>query len=718
MAVSKKRSKPGTAKRSSKKTGKKKTTASKKKTTASQKSGKKATTASKKSSKKATTTSKKRASKTSTSASTGGTSKGRSMTSKAKGKGNYDASAIQFLEGVDHVRKRPGMYIGGVNKEGLHHLVWEILDNAVDEVINGHATEIQVELDADHRGITITDNGRGIPVDKHPQLKVPAVVAVFTKLGAGGKFDDASYKHSGGLHGVGAAVANALSESLTVTVWRGGTRWRVDFERGVQQGKLTKVGKARGSGTTVHLRPDPEVFGAKATLDPIVLRERLEAKSYLHKGLKIVFTDPKGQGPETFFHANGIVEYLGKLIQVRGNAAVHQGMFTTERPEDPKLEIAVAWTEATEDATYSFVNGVPTPDGGTHEQGFRNALGKALRAYMQAHKLEPKGVSITLEDMKEGMVAILSVYVLEPQFQSQTKNRLNNPEVVGQVEGVLRPALEQWLHENRSTAESVVARVIAAARARMASRAASQKVSRKTAGAARLNLPGKLADCGSSNPRKSELFIVEGDSAGGSAKMGRDRQTQAILPLRGKVLNAEQATLNKVLANEELGNVVKALGCGIGKEFDLSRLRYHKIILLMDADSDGHHIATLLLTFFYRYMPELIRRGHVYLAQPPLYRVDVGKETTWVADDAHLQRVLAGITRGKPEIQRFKGLGEMMPKTLKDTTLDPKKRQLIQVSINDELATDRTISELMGKDTSSRYQFIMERAAEAEALDV
>ncbi|MEM9463631.1 MAG: DNA topoisomerase IV subunit B [Myxococcota bacterium] len=636
---------------------------------------------------------------------------------RATKKQSYGADAIQFLEGVDHVRKRPGMYIGGVNKEGLHHLVWEILDNAVDEVINGHASEITVELDEDHQGISIVDNGRGIPVDKHPQLKIPAVVAVFTKLGAGGKFDDESYKHSGGLHGVGAAVANALSVELTVEVWRDGGRWKMAFERGVPVGTLQKLGKSRGSGTRVHLRPDPSVF-KRHTFDLLVLRERLEAKSYLHKGLKITLVDPKGPTSEVFQHAQGIVDYLTKLVQVRGKPAVHPGVFVCERAEDPKLEAVLAWTEATEDATYSFVNGVPTPDGGTHEQGFRNALGKALRAYMQAHKLEPKGVNITLEDMREGLVAILSTYVLEPQFQSQTKNRLNNPEVTGQVEGTLRPALEQWLHENRSVAEAIVARVIAAARARMASRAASQKVSRKNAAAARLNLPGKLADCASTDPRRSELFIVEGDSAGGSAKMGRDRKTQAILPLRGKVLNAEQASLSRVMANEELGNVVKALGCGIGKEFDLSRLRYGKVILLMDADSDGHHIATLLLTFFYRYMTDLIRKGHVYLAQPPLYRVDVGKETHWVADDAALQRLLGEIKRGKPEIQRFKGLGEMMPETLKSTTLDPAHRQLIQVSIRDELATDRTIADLMGKDAQARYRFIMERAAEADELDI
>ncbi len=630
----------------------------------------------------------------------------------------YDASSIQVLEGVEHVRKRPGMYIGGVNKDGLHHLAWEILDNAVDEVINGHASKIEVILDKDHRGLTIKDNGRGVPVDTHPTLKVPAVVAVYTKLGAGGKFDGESYKVSGGLHGVGAAVANALSERLEVTVTRDGHTWEIGFERGQPVGKLKKGGAARGSGTSVYLRPDPEVFGPKAAFDPLVLRERLEAKSYLHKGLRITFNDLSTGKSEELFHADGISEYLGKLIEVRQKPAVHAGVFYLDRADDPKLEVAFAWTEATDEAMYSFVNGVPTPDGGTHEQGLRNALGKGLRAYMQLHKLEPKGLTIALEDIKEGMVAILSVYVLEPQFQSQTKNRLNNPEVVGQVEGVIRPALEQWLHENRSAAEAIIARVIASARARAASRAASQAVSRKGGAQGRLGLPGKLADCSAREAERSELFIVEGDSAGGSAKMGRDRKTQAILPLRGKVLNAEQASLAKVLENEELGNIVKALGCGIGKDFNLAGLRYNKVILLMDADSDGHHIATLLLTFFYRYLPELIRRGHVYLAQPPLYRVDIGKETHWVADDAALQKLLAAPRRGNPEIQRFKGLGEMMPETLRDTTLDPKRRQLVQVAIRDELATDRTVNSLMGKDASARYSFIMERASEAEALDV
>ncbi len=641
----------------------------------------------------------------------------------------YTGEDIQFLEGLEPVRKRPGMYIGGTGKDGYHHLLWEIVDNSIDEVINKHATRVEVTLHANGKSASVEDNGRGIPVDDVPKLKKSALEVVITHLHAGGKFDRGkSYAVSGGLHGVGASVVNALSTELVVQVKRDGERYEMRFERGTPKGKLRTLGNARGTGTLVKFHPDDEVFGGKLSFDAEVIAERLEAKSYLHGGLEIVFHDEtkKPAQSQTFVHPQGIAEYLPKLVADRGKAGVPPGsavFYMNKHDDDAQLgvELALQWTESPDDMFKSYVNSVPTPDGGTHDAGLKSAVVKAIRNYISTHSLEPKGVTLSAEDIREGIVAVLSTYIPEPQFQSQTKNRLNNPEIAGQVEALVRPALENYLNANPNWAQAVVARTIISARAREASRAA-QQVTRKSAVSHRLNLPGKLADCSSTDPNDSELFIVEGESAGGSAKQGRDRRTQAILPLRGKVLNAEQANNQKLLANKELQDIVSALGCGMGETLDLGKLRYGKIFLLMDADADGHHIATLLMTFFFRHMRPLIDAGHVYLAQPPLFRIDVGKQTLWALDEVHRDRLLKTEVRSnaKPSITRFKGLGEMNPETLKQTTLDPKTRQVLRVRVKDgeQLLTDQVISDLMGKDVTARAKMIMENAAEIGELDV
>src|SRR4051812_36374396 len=687
-------------------------------------------------------------------------------------KTTYSAADIQVLEGLEPVRKRPAMYIGGTDASGYHHLLWEILDNSVDEVINGYASRIEVSLHKDGRTVTVTDDGRGIPVDVMPKYKKSALEVILTTLHSGGKFEQGNYIHSGGLHGVGSSVVNALSSKLIARVKRDGKHHEQEYSKGLATSKLAKKGNARGTGTSVTFTPDAEIFGLKAKFDPALIRDRLEAKSYLHRGMTVVFRD-ETQSPaleETYQHDGGIAEYLAKVVAQRGKntvpaaqraprqtASAPEPIATTEEglPEteltaqggeipsvppvaamqippgalfykqgegEVRLEIALVWTEATDEHVRSYVNGIPTPNGGTHEAGLRSGIVKAVRNYVETHGLAPKGVSLTAEDIREGIVAILSSYVIDPQFQGQTKGRLNNPETTAQIEGVVRPALEKWLNDNKSVAEPIVARIILAARAREASRAAAQQVTRKTAVSHRLNLPGKLADCASTNPAESELFIVEGDSAGGSAKQGRDRRTQAILPLRGKVLNAEQASSEKVGQNKELQDIVSALGCGIGADFKAASLRYGKIFLLMDADSDGHHISTLLLTFFYRHMRDLIKNGSVFIAQPPLYKIEIGKDTWWALDDADRARILKENAKGnaKPNIMRFKGLGEMTAEELKSTTLDPKRRMSLRVTIpqDAELDTERTINDLLGKDVSARFRFIMERAGEVKDLDV
>jgi DNA gyrase subunit B len=630
----------------------------------------------------------------------------------------YTAKDITVLEGLEPVRKRPGMYIGGVGTAGLHHLVWEILDNAIDEAMNGHASQIGVTLHADGSSITITDDGRGIPVDVHAKTKKTALELIFTVLHAGGKFEQGNYKTAGGLHGVGASVVNALSRELVATVRRDGFLWEQRFDHGVPQGTVKKIGPARGTGTSVFFRPDATIF-PKIEFDADLIAARLEVASYLHRGLKIVFENEVTRQKVTYAHEHGLADYLTRILADRQARRVHDVPFVLTRDNGLRVDLVLQWTESTDEHVRSYVNGIPTGSGGTHENGLRAGIGKALRNYIETHALTPRGVTLTAEDIREGLVGVLSLFIEDPQFQGQTKDRLNNPEMLSAVDGLVRPSLEHWLNNNRSVAEAIVGRIILAARAREASRAAQQEVTRKSATQHRLTLPGKLADCTTTNRALSELFIVEGDSAGGSAKQGRDRTRQAILPLRGKVLNTESVSVAKVLENKELSDLVTALGCGVGKHFDLSRLRYGKVILLADADSDGHHISTLLLTFLYRHMPQLMSAGRVYLAQPPLYRVDIGKETQWAQDEAQRDAIVkAHKGRGTPDITRFKGLGEMMPRVLWDTTLNPKTRRLLQVKVVDQIVTDRVMNELMGKDASARFRFIMERAEEAQELDV
>jgi len=627
----------------------------------------------------------------------------------------YTAKDITVLEGLEPVRKRPAMYIGSTDARGLHHLVWEVLDNAVDEALNGYCTEIKLVIEKDG-GVTVLDNGRGIPVDIHPKTKRPAIETILCTLHAGGKFDHTAYKSSGGLHGVGASVVNALSEVFVATVWRDGFEWTQEFSRGKPKGNLKKGKPARTHGTQIYFRPDQDIF-TKTSFNYKTIVDVSESKAFLNKGLKLTIQNVRdGEKPVTFKYENGIQDYIKRIVS--GTTVVNPDPFYFEKEDDFRIECAIHWTIATDMELHSYANSINTSDGGTHELAVRSGLTKAVRAYAERKNLIPKTIkAIAPEDVYEGLYGIVSVLLKNPQFQGQTKEKLNNPEISSPIENSIRIACEAYLLANPTMADAVVKRVLLAAEARLASRAAKDNVTRKLS-SLKLNLPGKLADCSSSKVEETELFIVEGDSAGGSAKMARDRKTQAVLSLRGKILNVEQvASLEKIQMNNEIKNLLATLGCGVGAHFDLNKLRYNRVILMTDADVDGAHISVLLLTFIYRYIPELINHGHVYLAMPPLFKIAAGKEVFYAMDEMEKEKILNKMNGKKFEVGRFKGLGEMNPETLKETTMNPKTRTLMKVQVVDHKATGDVFERLMGKDPNARFVFIKERAEFAE-LDI
>ena len=638
----------------------------------------------------------------------------------ARAKSKYTEADIELLEGLEPVRLRPSMYIGGVDVRGLHHLIWEIVDNSVDEYLAGECDRIQVVLHADGRSITVEDNGRGIPVGIHAKAKKNTLELILTTLHSGGKFSNKNYARSGGLHGVGSSVVNALSEELIATVRREGQEWRQTFQRGKPTGKLEKTRPFRGHGTQIFFRPDAEIF-RRVQFSADTIRQHLEDISYVHGGLQVTFVDEMKNERHELHHPQGIAAYLDKIIADDRKKPVHEQSFAAQKDEGAggvRIELVLKWTEATDEHIRSYVNGIRTRGGGTHEQGFRSGIAKAIKNYMEVHEIRQKGLEITPDDIREGIAAIVSVFMPDPMFQGQTKDKLNNPEMASFVEGMVRPSVESWLNGNPSIADGVVGRIVLAARARQASRDAVSEVRRKTGGSKRSNLPGKLLDCLSNNPVECELFIVEGQGAGGTAAGGRDSRTQAVLPLKGKILNTESLSIGKIVQSAEIQDLIETLGTGIGQHFDAHKLRYHRIILLMDADSDGYHICTLLLTFFFRHMRELILQGRLFIAQPPLYKIEVGKQRFYARDEVAKEEILATLGNRQVDIQRFKGLGEMNADQLRDTTLDPAVRTLLRVDIDSMVDADAIFSQLLGKEASERYKLIMDEAADADDVDL
>ncbi len=639
----------------------------------------------------------------------------------ATAKPDYQADSIQVLKGLEAVRKRPGMYIGSTSENGLHHLVYEVVDNSIDEALAGHCDEINVTIHADN-SITVVDNGRGIPVDMHTTEKMPAVELALTVLHAGGKFDKNTYKVSGGLHGVGVSVVNALSERLEVLVDRDGSRHQMLFVRGKTTKKLTVIGKARATGTTVTFKPDPEIFTV-LEYNYNTLSDRLRQLAFLNKGIAITLTDERATPArvEKFYAKGGLVEFVQWLNRNKKPTHPKPVAFSASK-DDVDVDIALQYEDGYNENTFTFVNNINTHEGGTHLTGFKSALTRTINDIARkTNALKKEGFTLSGDDIREGLTCVLHVKVREPQFEGQTKTKLGNSEVESIVKTVVNEHLGNYLEEHPPVARAIIDKAVSAARAREAARKARDLV-RKKSGLENAVLPGKLADCSIDDPAHSEIYLVEGDSAGGSAKQGRDRQFQAILPLRGKILNVERARIDRILGNEEIRAIITAVGCGVGEDFKLDDARYHKIIIMTDADVDGAHIRTLLLTFFFRQMQELIEAGFVYIAQPPLYRVARGKEEHYAYNDAERDEWVKRLTgpdgKGNVGIQRYKGLGEMNPDQLWKTTMDPASRTILRVTLEDAVEASKLFDELMGDEVEPRRLFIERNARYVSNLDV
>jgi len=631
---------------------------------------------------------------------------------------SYDESQIQVLEGLEAVRKRPGMYIGSTSSRGLHHLVWEIVDNSIDEALAGYCTEINVIIEEDN-SITVSDNGRGIPVGIHEKMGRPAVEVIHTVLHAGGKFGGGGYKVSGGLHGVGASVVNALSKEMEVFVHRDGKIYYQKYERGVPVCDLTVIGDTDRTGTTTHFTPDPEIFTETTEYDYDQLANRIRELSFLNKGLRITLEDRREEKRKVEYHFEGGIKSYVSYLNKNKNVIHEEPIYIEGIKDGITVEVSLQYNDGYTSLIYSFANNIHTYEGGTHEAGFKAALTRVINDYARKNGIfKEKDENLTGEDVREGIVAVISIKHPNPQFEGQTKTKLGNSEARTITDSLFSEAFEKFLLENPSVARKIVEKGMMAARARLAAKKARELTRRKNVLEVS-NLPGKLADCSSNDPTICELYIVEGDSAGGSAKQGRDRHFQAILPLRGKILNVEKARLDKILSNNEVRSMITAIGTGISDDFDISKARYHKIVIMTDADVDGAHIRTLLLTFFYRYMRQIIEAGYVYIAQPPLYKVQQGKRIEYAYNDKQLEEILEKLPASpKPNIQRYKGLGEMNPEQLWETTMDPATRTLLQVQLTDAIEADETFEMLMGDQVEPRRKFIEENAVFVKNLDI